>query len=84
MSDKKVFDDYTEVNCNNCQQYWYDLCDGVPEDGSRPCTSYVATRNSDIPKKIEVLQKRVDRLENSLIVTNLIIVVYLAAQLFWG
>ena len=54
----KVFDDY-EVNCNECQSYWDSSCDGVPLDKKRNCTSFIATRTTDIPKQIAQLKHEV-------------------------
>lgn len=56
MNDK-IFDEWNElVDCNECQKYWLDQCDGVPIDDARRCNSYVAVRSSEIPKVIDELQ----------------------------
>lgn len=54
----QIFDDY-EVDCNECANYWNDSCDGVPINKKRNCTSFVATRTSDIPQQIKQLQRNV-------------------------
>jgi len=56
MSEKesKRFQDWTEVDCNQCARYWDSSCDAVQGTG-KPCNSYIATRNIVIPAKIERL-----------------------------
>lgn len=52
------FDDW-EVDCADCQHYWDDSCNGVPEGQKRNCTAFVATKKVDIPKQIEQLKTAV-------------------------
>lgn len=81
----KVFDDYIPVDCNDCQHYWNDTCDGVQSaDREVPCTSYIATRTSDIPKRIERLEKNVKELYTNSIVYGVIIIAMLVVDLIWG
>lgn len=65
MEDKKIFDEY-QVECNECQRYWNDQCDGVREGTTKPCTSFLATRRTNIPEQIKNLEKRLVRAENSI------------------
>ena len=81
----KMFDDYIPVDCNDCQHYWNDACDGVQAaDREVPCTSYIATRTSDIPKRIERLEKNVKELYTNSIVYGVIIIAMLVVDLIWG
>mgnify|MGYP003418624221 CR=1 FL=1 len=57
----KIFDDY-QVDCNECKKYWDSSCDGVPINKKRNCTSFEATRTTDIPKQIERLNKSIKHL----------------------
>ena len=57
----KIFDDY-QVDCNECKKYWDSSCDGVPINKKRSCTSFEATRTTDIPKQIEKLNKSIKHL----------------------
>ena len=66
MNDNKIFDNY-EVECNECQHYWTDSCDGVPISQKRNCTSFVATRTTDIPMQIKILGERCDKLKLAII-----------------
>lgn len=54
MSDK-IFQDWEEVDCNECARYWDSSCDGVQEK-RKVCNSYVATRSIVLPAKIEKLE----------------------------
>lgn len=64
--DKKIFDDYLSVDCNDCERWWLNQCDGVKtlSEGQKvPCKTFLATRNVIIPQQIKMLQKRVLWLE---------------------
>ena len=58
---KRVFDDFPTVDCNECEHYWTNSCDGVPKGANRSCNSFKATRSVVIPKKIERLEYIIDR-----------------------
>ena len=58
----KIFDDYY-VDCNECQHYWNDTCDGVPSNKERACSSYIATKKVDLPNKIMLLERKVKNLQ---------------------
>ena len=66
QSSSKIFDNY-EVECNDCQHYWDNSCDGVPIDKKRNCTSFIATRTTDIPMQIKSLVNRIDKLKVAVI-----------------
>lgn len=70
-SHSKIFDDY-EVECNDCQHYWDDTCDGVPIAKKRNCTSFIATRTTDIPLQITFVNKKVDRLKIAIAIVGVI------------
>lgn len=54
------FDDWDDlVDCNKCQRYYDDTCDGTKVGYKKKCNSYVATRSSDLPARIGKLEKRV-------------------------
>lgn len=58
----KRFDDYMDVDCNECERYWDNSCDGVPVGSQRVCTTFLATRKIVIPAQIKDLQIRFERL----------------------
>lgn len=65
--DKKIFDDYN-VDCNDCQRYWNDQCDGVKPGSTRLCKEFLATRRTNIPDQIEKLSQRLETAEKSIAV----------------
>lgn len=63
MSDTpKRFEDWEEVDCNDCSHYWDSSCDGVSKGSRVGCNSYLATRGVVIPEKINSLEKQVKTL----------------------
>lgn len=54
---QKVFDDFKEVDCEECQCWQLDQCDGVPVGSERFCTAYKAVRRLNTPQQIKALQK---------------------------
>lgn len=64
MADGKRFDDWLEVDCNQCLHYWDNSCDGVniTVKGSRkPCNAFMASRSILIPQEIERLKRAFKR-----------------------
>lgn len=59
MSDKlnKRFEDWEEVNCNECSRYWDNSCDAVKKGSTRLCNSFLATRSVVLPEEIKELKK---------------------------
>ena len=55
----KRFEDWEEVDCNECARYWDSSCDGVSKGSKKPCNSFLATRSIVLPEKIKSLEKRV-------------------------
>lgn len=72
MSDQekepKRFSEWVEVDCNECQRYWDNSCDGCKSTlkGSKtPCNSFLATRSVVIPGEIKQLKKAVKGLKTA-------------------
>jgi len=62
------FDDWTDVKeCNDCQEYWNNVCDGTPVGVERPCKAFKATRRVDIPLEIKSLRRALNALYVALI-----------------
>ena len=55
MENNKRFEEWEEVDCNQCARYWDSSCDGADK---RICTSYLATREVVIPAQIKKLEKK--------------------------
>lgn len=62
----KRFEDWEDVDCNECERYWDSSCDGVSKGSYKPCNSFLATRSVVIPAKIKALEGRVRWLEIAL------------------
>lgn len=55
----KRFEDWTTVDCNECEHYWTNSCDGVCKGSQKPCNSFLATRSVIIPEQIKWIDKRI-------------------------
>ena len=62
MADQKRFEDWEEVDCNECGRYYDSSCDGVKKGSKKPCNSFLAKRDVVIPAQINSLEKRVKTL----------------------
>ena len=82
MSDPKRFEDWNEVNCNDCQHYWTDACDGVSKGSQKPCSSFLATRNTDIPLQIEWLRKRLNGLNWAFVFIALAVIIHCLVDVY--
>ena len=56
----KRFDEWEEVDCNECARYWDSSCDGAARDSHKQCNSFMATRSIILPEKIKRLEQTVD------------------------
>ena len=69
----KRFEDWEEVDCNECARYWDSSCDSVPQGSHKPCNAFLATRSIVLPAKINALEKRIKWLEWALLIGFIII-----------
>lgn len=68
-----LFDDWSEVkDCNQCEPYWNNQCDGAKVGSEKRCTAFKATRRVDIPLEIEALRKTVKRLSVAVILLGVV------------
>lgn len=59
-NDTKVFGDYSDVkSCNDCEHYHNSTCDSFSEEHIHPCSSLKLVRGTDIPRRVEKLEKTV-------------------------
>lgn len=54
---QKRFEDWDNVDCNQCQRYYDNSCDGVQKGSKKACNSYLATREVVIPSEIKRLKR---------------------------
>ena len=63
----KIFDDFPTVDCNKCERYYLNQCDGVAKGVQKPCRTFLATRSESIPAEIKSLRKALRGLEWSVV-----------------
>ena len=76
------WDECTTVDCNNCDEWWRNRCDGVYRGQERPCTAFKASRSISIPLKIKSLQSRLKWLTGALVGLTVVQAVHVAL-FFW-
>ena len=54
--EKKIFDEFPKIDCNECEHYYTNACDGVSKGSQKICKTFLATRNVHIPAKIKTLE----------------------------
>ena len=54
----KRFEDWEQVDCNDCTHYWDSSCDGASKGSRIGCNSFLATRSVVIPERINSLDNR--------------------------
>lgn len=79
--DKKRFEDWSEVDCNECTHYWDNSCDAVQQNSRRQCNSFSATRRVVIPARLNALEKRFKWLRISVILAEVALVMHLASHI---
>lgn len=67
---EKRFDNWTDVDCVECANYWTSSCDGISDGARKPCNSFIAQRSVNIPAEIKSLRKQVEHLKTSLKATQ--------------
>ena len=71
----KRFEDWIEIDCNECSHYWDSSCDAVDRGVKRPCSSFQATRSVIIPAKLERLQRSIKRLSLAVLLQGIAIII---------
>lgn len=80
MEKNKRFDEYTSVDCTECEHYWTSACDGASTDKEQICYAYKATRVVDL-EKIKQQQRKQGIV---ILVLDGIILVHLLMHLIGG
>ncbi len=81
----KIFDNWEEIDCNECAKYWDSSCDGVKSSAKgskRLCNSFLATRSVIIPQEINRLKKAIRCLKWSVMILGVIEVIILGLVVF--
>lgn len=79
INSHKIFDEY-EVDCNTCESYWNNQCDGVKVGTTRNCNSYKATKKVDILDSVSELKHSVKYLTISSISITLAFLIHLIGE----
>lgn len=76
----KRFENWHEVDCNECARYWDSSCDGV-QALQKPCNSFLASRKVQIPEQIKALEKSVKRLRIAGVLTSIALILHLLSHI---
>ena len=71
--EQKKFDDWQDVNCNECSNWWNDSCTGAPAGVKKPCNSFLAQRSVIIPEEIKSLKREIKWLSRYIIVLYIVV-----------
>ena len=80
---QKVFDDFKEVDCEGCESWQLNQCDGVPVGSQRSCTAYKAVRRLNTPLQIKALQKGYKDLRTASIINSGAIIGLALYHIIW-
>ena len=78
--ENKIFDEF-QVDCNTCESYWDNQCDGVKVGTKRNCTSYKATRKVDVVQEVSNLKFKVKWLRVSVLCVELAMIIHLVGHI---
>lgn len=78
MDERKIFEDFPTVECNDCEHFWLNQCDGSNEQ-ERVCNAFLATRRVTLPEDVKRLRTRLDLLSG----VAVLIVLAQIALLIW-
>ena len=70
----KVFDDFPTVDCEECEHWQINRCDGISVGSERSCTAYKAVRRLNTPLEIKALQKGYKDLTRASIINSAAII----------
>lgn len=85
MSEKpKIFDDFQTIECEDCERYWINQCDGVKKGSKMPCNSFLATRSIKIPQEIEALKSAIKGLKTTVLILSVsVLLIAISNLLRW-
>lgn len=72
--DAKRFDNWEEVDCNECARWWDSSCDGARER-KMPCNSFLATRSVLLPEKLKDCQNAIKWLSGMVILLTIAVAI---------
>lgn len=82
MPNTKRFEDWYEVDCNECSHYWDNSCDGACKGSQKPCNSFLATRSVVIPAQIKSLKSQLRWLYGAFFVETVLLFLLIGVGFF--
>lgn len=83
----KIFEDWEEVDCNECVHWWDNSCDGAKTHGKGSnlrCTSFLATRKVVIPQQIKALQRANKKTTVCIILLSICLIAHCVSHILGG
>ena len=82
MDEKTKFDDWSDIkDCNQCEPYWNNQCDGAVVGSEKPCKAFVAVRRVSIPAEIKAIRSEIKRLYVSLLLLAITVLIHYIVEL---
>lgn len=82
--EQKKFDDWQDVNCNECSNWWNDSCTGAPAGVKKPCNSFLAQRSVIIPEEIKALKSEIKWLSWHIITLYIMVCIHVVLDILGG
>lgn len=82
--EQKKFDDWQDVNCNECSNWWNDSCTGAPAGVKKPCNSFLAQRSVIIPEEIKSLKREIKWLSRYIIILYIVVWINIVLDILVG
>lgn len=82
--EQKKFDDWQDVNCNECSNWWNDSCTGAPAGVKKPCNSFLAQRSVIIPEEIKALKSEIKWLSWHIITLYILVCIHIVLDILVG
>ena len=73
----KRFDDWPKVDCEECERWWTNQCDGASKGSSKPCNVFLATRRTSLPLDVARLSQAVRGLKREVLTFELILLLWM-------
>ena len=70
----KVFDDFPTVDCEECEHWQINRCDGHSVGTESSCTAFKVVRRLNTPQEIKALQKGYKDLTRASIINSIAII----------
>ena len=79
----KVFDDFPTVDCEECEHWQINRCDGHSVGTEASCTAFKVVRRLNTPYEIKMLQKGYKDLTRASIINGIGIIALALIHIIW-